>query len=252
VDSLEKLTIETPEQVRLEYSLAGLGSRFMAIAVDTLWQALVSVIAILGLALAMPAMATFGPNFGLWVAAAYVILFFLLFWGYYSFFEVIWNGQTPGKRQAKIRVIKDNGRSITVYDALLRNLVRVVDLMPGMYAVGVCSIALSRQNKRLGDYAAGTVVVHDAPAGESVPATLDLASSAPVVGYQTSRMGIEELELIEAFLQRRYDLAPDVRARTAKSIADRVRAKLGVSDDGQPTEDFLADIARAKRSSGIL
>lgn len=252
MDPLEKLTIETPEQVRLEYSLAGLGSRFMAIAVDTLCQLIMFLILGLAMAIAVPALSGLGPRGGLWAAALSVIGSFLLFWGYFTFFEIIWNGQTPGKRQAKIRVIKENGRPISAYDAFLRNLVRVVDLMPGIYVVGVCSIALSRQNKRLGDFAAGTVVVHDASADDLAPATIDVSSTAPSAGYQTSRIAVEDLELVEAFLQRRFDLPPEVRAQTARNIAERLRTKLGLGASDLSDEDFLADIARAKRSTGLL
>lgn len=250
MDPLEKLSIETPEQVRLEYSLAGLGSRFLAIAFDSIVQGLIGLIALLAMVIITPAVVAAGSILAMWLIALYVIFFFLLFWGYFAFFEIIWNGQTPGKRQAKIRVIKEDGRSISVYDALLRNLVRFVDLMPGIYGVGVCSIALSGQNKRLGDYAAGTVVVHDAPADALTPAALETGADAQAAGYPTSQLGVEDLELIETFLQRRYDLPLDIRSTTAQRIADRIRVKLAIDQNDLSNEDFLAEVARAKRSTG--
>ena len=87
---------------------------------------------------------------------------FLLYWGYFALFEAFWNGQTPGKRLVKIRVIKDSGRHITLFEALARNLVRVVDMIPpNFYLVGLLSMLCNKQQKRLGDFVAGTIVIHE-------------------------------------------------------------------------------------------
>ena len=82
-------------------------------------------------------------------------------WGYFAIFEILWKGQTPGKRQAGIRVINETGREASVYEAVARNLLRAVDALPGPYAVGAIVMFLSPQSKRIGDYVAGTVVIHD-------------------------------------------------------------------------------------------
>ena len=83
--------------------------------------------------------------------------------GYFAMFEAFWNGQTPGKRWTHLRVIKDSGRPINAYDAILRNLLRIVDNLPTLYAIGIVTMLISKENKRVGDYAAGTVVVHEKP-----------------------------------------------------------------------------------------
>ncbi len=222
----------------------------MAVAFDTICQGLIGLILALALAIASVGLSAAAKWSSVWIVALFIISYFLLFWGYFAFFEIIWHGQTPGKRQAKIRVIRENGQAIGVYEALLRNLVRVVDLMPGIYAIGVVSIAVSWQNKRLGDYAAGTVVVHDSSAEDVAPSSLELSSASTAAGYQVSALTIEDLQLIETFLQRRFDLPYEVRSDTAKRIAARVRTKLGVEADDSDVETFLIDVARAKRSMG--
>ena len=90
-----------------------------------------------------------------------ILLGFLLYYGYFAAFEALWGGQTPGKRAVGLRVISVTGQPITTFDALLRNLLRIVDQMPGIYAVGVLSIFFTSRNQRLGDLVAGTVVVQE-------------------------------------------------------------------------------------------
>ena len=176
-----------------------------------------------------------------------LLIAFVLYAGYYALFEIFWNGQTPGKRLVRIRVIGDSGRPITVYEALIRNLLRVVDQFPGLYVVGIISVFVTARNQRLGDVVAGTVVVHEKAMQEVQPdfAAGTVASTASP-GPQISS---DELELIERFLQRRYDLSPEVRQQSAEQIATRLRARLGLGQDGRGAEDLLELLARQKRDS---
>jgi uncharacterized RDD family membrane protein YckC len=167
-ENLDKLIIDTPEQVQLEFALAGIGSRFMALFVDTLIQ-FIALMLLFILVVFLGAGAGLSPEMGKWAVALYIFAFFLLYWGYFAIFEALWKGQTPGKRQAGIRVIRDSGREITAKEAIGRNLLRAVDMLPGVYAVGILCVFLSAQNKRLGDYVSGTVVVHDRAPEESQP-----------------------------------------------------------------------------------
>ena len=126
MDSLDKLTIDTPEQIAIEFHLAGIGSRFLAIAFDMLVQFIGYVVLALIAALALGGeLRRIWPSAWNWSAAVFIFVVFCFYWGYYAFFETIWKGQTPGKRRAGIRVIKDTGRSITAFEAIARNLVRV-------------------------------------------------------------------------------------------------------------------------------
>jgi uncharacterized RDD family membrane protein YckC len=250
VDSFDQLKIDTPEQIALELPLAGIGSRFLAIAIDTLIQAalgfLVAIVffLVLGLGASMvsflPRM--LGPALG-------VFILFAIYWGYFAIFESVWNGQTPGKRLAGIRVIKENGRPINAFEAIGRNLMRVVDILPGIYGVGLVCMMCNRQSRRLGDFVAGTVVVHEQPTEEIRPTwntVSDQASAAAGMG----QMSAEELVLIETYLSRRFELDPDVRLRTAIQIAERIKLKTGLQPQShQHVDDFLEEAARKVRDS---
>ncbi len=253
MSSVDKLTIETPEQTSLEFPLAGIGSRFLAVALDTLLQ--VAVYIVLGLIAALFATLGFLPTLGKQLGIAVVIfLVFLVQFGYYGFFEALWNGQTPGKRWTHLRVIEDSGRPVTAYDAILRNLLRIVDALPSLYAVGIVTILISRENKRVGDYAAGTVVIHEKPlqgvgsiwsaaaptgAGQQTPAAIP-----------TVQLSLDELQLIETFFERRASLDPDVRRSMARQIAQRLGERLSVPLEARPDpEKFLEALAEQRRSS---
>jgi uncharacterized RDD family membrane protein YckC len=250
MSSTDKLTIETPEQTLLDFPLAGIGSRFLALAADLAVQAVAAAISLLvGMMLIGPVrwLGSVAPQ---WILASLVFGGFLLNSGYFAFFESIWNGQTPGKRYARIRVMKDDGRPVSVYDAIARNLLRIVDAMPGPYAVGMLSILFSKQNKRLGDYVAGTVVVHERTIEGSRPyLETHVDPAAPV--YDMARLSIDEFHLIEAFFSRCDSLEPAVRTAMSAQIATRIGNKLGVAVRGWPqTENFLAAIVRQYRATG--
>ena len=247
--STDQLRIDTPEQIALELPLAGIGSRFLAIAIDTLLQFLLYLVGFLIFALMAPVL---GRGWLAWIpeswAAALGILFlFCVYWGYFAFFEIIWKGQTPGKRVAGIRVIKDSGRPINAYEAIGRNLMRAIDSLPTLYGVGIVCMMLSSQNRRLGDYVAGTVVIHDKRTDEVRPdwnLAATPASSSPEMG----QVSAEELVLIETYLHRRWNLDPTVRVSTAIQIANRIKAKTGLTEEpGQSVDDFLESAARQIR-----
>lgn len=218
-------------------------------AADMAIQAVVAFIVFLIVVLLLPAIrwaTVLGPQ---WMIAGVIIVVFLLNSGYFAFFEAIWNGQTPGKRYAQIRVMKDDGRPISAYDSMARNLLRIADELPGMYAVGVISILFSKQNKRLGDYVAGTVVVHEKTIQEARP-FLEIKSEASGLAYDTSRITLEELRLIETFLHRRDSFDPALRTSMAAKISGRIGEKVGTRVMGWPqTEKFLEAVYEKYRSS---
>ncbi|HJX85003.1 MAG TPA: RDD family protein, partial [Candidatus Angelobacter sp.] len=164
----DKLIIDTPEQVHLEFVLADIGSRFMAALLDWIIQFLlyVALLLIAWVAISISPFHMFS-QYPVWLAAIIVFVFFCIYWGYYAVFEIFWKGQTPGKRWAGIRVIKDSGRPINAFEAIARNLVRIVDYFPGMYGVGVVTMLLNSKNRRLGDFVAGTLVVQETSAREA-------------------------------------------------------------------------------------
>jgi uncharacterized RDD family membrane protein YckC len=230
---VDKLTIETPEQVHLEFVLAGIGSRFMAALLDTIIIIAAALLALL-IATAFLVSSWFQKS-SLYVIALLTIIVFCLVWGYYATFETLWKGQTPGKRWAGIRVIKGSGRPITAFESIARNLVRFIDFMPGFYGFGVVTMLLNRQNRRLGDFVAGTIVVHESSAKETAP----FFNSGPgeYVFPQAARLTLQEAELIETFLSRRLDMATSIRQQSAERIAQMISNRLAIAPDARPQND---------------
>jgi len=248
VSPSDKLTIDTPEQIPLEFPLAGIGSRFLALALDSLIQTFAYLIFWLLFAWFEPDLTKIWPKATTWAFAILIIIGFILYSGYFALFETLWNGQTPGKRAVRIRVIKDSGRPISVYEAIARNVIRLIDQLPSIYAVGMISVFLSSRNKRLGDYVAGTVVVHESALTELQP-VWQMEKAEVASPLKVSLISLADLELIETFLQRRYDLGLEVRKQTAEQIAGRMRQKLQITPDGTSDEDLLEKLARERRDS---
>ena len=144
--ALEKLSIDTPEQIALEFQLATIGSRFLALAVDTLIQ-LLGALGLVAVAVGVRLVTgPFGADAPTWVFAIVLFGLFTLYYGYFALFESAWNGQTPGKRLLGLRVIHTSGRPVSVYESVLRNIVRIVDQMPGIYAVAMVSVFLTERS----------------------------------------------------------------------------------------------------------
>jgi len=186
---------------------------------------------------------TLGPAIAIFIS-------FAIYWGYFAIFEIVWKGQTPGKRLAGIRVIKESGRPINAFEAIGRNFLRAVDMQPGfLYGIGLVCMILNKQSRRLGDYVAGTVVVHEKPSEEVRP-TWNTATDAGSTSGGMGNVSAEELVLIETYLSRRFDLDPDIRLRTAIQIAERIKARTGLEPQShQHVDDFLEEAARKVRDS---
>ena len=266
----DELNIDTPELVDIQMPLAGIGSRFIAIMVDSLiWFAGFLVLVVL-LVLFPLNIAAFSEKSAEWTFAIILFLIFLLNWGYFTLFEAFWNGRTPGKRVARIRVIQRSGRSIGLLESMARNLVRYVDQFPFFYAVGVITIFCTRQHQRLGDLAAGTLVVRDRVEetplwGESGARTFTAqifapstpapephnAYSLPATGI--ARLSSTDLEVLEGFFARRLDLSLPTRQALAERIAAAIRAKSGLEPpEGASVETFLEATARQLRDQARL
>jgi len=202
-----------------------------------------------------PDLSRFWPNAWNWVAAIWVFVGFCIYWGYFAAFEALWNGQTLGKRKTGIRVIKDSGRPITAFEAIARNFMRAVDSLPGMYGVAVIAMFVDKNSRRLGDMVAGTVVVHDKKEESAQPflhttpvpeMTATPAGSASIA----NKLTLQELDVIETFLNRRLDLPAHIREQSAKKIADAIAAKLGVpAEERGSDEKFLEAVAREFRNT---
>jgi uncharacterized RDD family membrane protein YckC len=267
--SPDQLNIDTPELVSIEMPLAGIGSRFIALLVDYLiWGAGLVVLIVLGIAL-LPALHTFNRISAQWAEAIVIFLVFVVNWGYFTLFEAFWNGRTPGKRVAKIRVIQRSGRSIGLVESMARNLVRYVDQLPFFYAVGVIAMFVTRQHQRLGDLAAGTLVVRDSAPDSPLWAdtgsrtfTAQIFQQAPIPEPHTTvilpamsiaKLSSMDLEVLEGFFARRLDMSLATRRALAERIASAIRAKSGLEmPAGASVETFLEAVARQLRDQGRL
>jgi len=254
VQSLDRLDIETPEQIALELPLAGIGSRFLAIAIDSVLQ-FVGVLALIIIGVFVSAsysdLLRGVDKFFSQTVAAIVLIFvpFCVYWGYFAFFEILWQGRTPGKRIAGIRVIHQTGRPMTAIECIGRNLMRGFDILPGFYAIGLITMMCNAQNRRLGDYIAGTIVVHD-KAIESVSPSwgeVDDSSIAPLQP-ELQKLSPDDLVLMETYLNRRYEIDQVMRVTTAQRIVSMVQSKSGIQKPpDQRDDDFLEAIARRLR-----
>jgi uncharacterized RDD family membrane protein YckC len=238
------LRIDTPENVTFDYEVAGIGSRFLAALVDTVLLVLLQVIVLgtlifIGLRRQDLFSLDDGPT---WILAVLSLIAFVFFWGYYIFFEILWNGQTPGKRWVGLRVIRLDGTPVTTAEVVIRNLVRTIDLLPAAYGVGVISMFVNQNSRRLGDLAAGTVVVHEGTTSSLKDLTANrrgalvtlVTDSAIPAGFPLERLTGQDLQIIEQFLLRRSHLAN--RRQLARHILRSLYERVG-----QPTETILSE-----------
>ena len=266
----DEYTIATPENITFGYEVAGIGSRLIGALADTVLIGVLLFLANLMLAVFLGTVmddSRFSGNFeddpgwlvGLGIAL-HALLNFALFWGYYIFFELGWHGQTPGKRLAGTRVVRLDGSGVGFLEIAIRNLVRIVDFLPFAYALGFVTMFLNRNARRLGDFAAGTIVIRQQPElrlDQLGYSSYDLAFPGQVAGPgnvlpplpNLRHLTADEYQLICDLLARqaRGRLAPDLMSRVARALA----AKLGAPAPGPTDLDcqrFLAQIVETYRN----
>ena len=262
VETEEILIIETPERVPLAFALASIGNRFLAAAIDHFIQyvsIILVVLAFLGITgIGSSDFDMIFQEMSKWTAAILIVVIFLLFTGYFVFFEWLWNGQTPGKRLLKLRVIREDGRPITLWEAVARNLLRIFDAVPGLvlpiYSVGLITIFLSSRDQRVGDMFGGTVVIRERT--DEAP-TFQETFSNPVSDAAFRRVQKKtdfqanvnlltegEIEVVESFLRRRWDLTERQRIWMAWRVALPIMYKLKPNYDLETFtyEGFLEEL----------
>ncbi len=264
----DRLTIDTPENVTFGYRVAGIGSRFLAALVDSiLIVALIGLtyflLGLLILILEQTNVLRLASVFGgerqvvAWLGVGFGLLAFGFFWGYYILFELLWNGQSPGKRWVGLRVIRTDGAPITLVESIVRNLIRLIDFLPAYYGIGVVTMFIHSQSRRLGDLAAGTIVVHD-----RATITLDSLAmkttfaSVPLTPAPTNgaalpieRLTNQELALAEEFVHRREQFAN--RAALASQVALALAQKMSLPDEviqAGRAEEFIVEVVRTNQT----
>lgn len=251
----DRISIATPEGVDLEVTLAGLGSRFVAFLIDSAiqWSVLLAVLLVGAVAVGS---AEDGDAAGIAFGIALLLAFFLLQFGYPVLFETLGSGRTPGKRWTGLRVVKVGGATVTFMPSAIRNILRLVDGMPGFYLVAVIAVLATERNQRLGDLAAGTVVVRERTGGRRpkqpawASASVRMQPSDEAALWDASAVTAEEAATIRQFLERRTTLTADARSRLAIDLARRLRPKVVGPDDDMHPEEFLAELAALKATRG--
>lgn len=272
------MSIATPEGVDIDLTLAGVGSRFVATFLDQLVQSAVLLALALAATLAssggagggggvapttgrVPNTAQIGDSgdsVGLAAVAVVALLLFAVQFGYHVLFETLASGRTPGKRWTGLRVVTTGGGPVSFLTSVVRNLLRVVDFLPGFYGVAMVSVLASRRNQRLGDIAAGTLVVRERfgprPKRRSrwwrrkarAEATSSMPPSSDTDTWDLSSVTAEEVATVRRFLERRTTLTPESRSRLAHDLATRLRPKVVGPPDELHPELFLEELAAAK------
>ncbi|HEY0712772.1 MAG TPA: RDD family protein [Polyangia bacterium] len=234
MDATGKLTLETPEQIGIEFELAGVGSRLLAALLDLLYMLVfliaAVVVVIAGFArddeqmsrrLSENLARSEAPTTGMSVTATILLLLsvFVVTWGYYIIAEMVTKGSSPGKRALGLRVIRDNGLPIGFSQSLLRNLVRLVDFLPWAYGIGLVAVFVSSRSQRLGDLVAGTLVVR-------VDKTKSGEAHARAPRHGGNLLTADERQLDERYPARSETLLPSARQQLAGAIATPLRARL--------------------------
>jgi uncharacterized RDD family membrane protein YckC len=266
----QEYAIDTPENVTFAHEVAGIGNRFIAALVDSfiIFSALtlLNLIVFVGLGVlgSMDSAPMVEDTLTDWIEglllAIYALINFLIFWGYYVLFEYLWNGQTPGKRLVHIRVVRMDGNPAGFVEVMVRNLVRIVDFLPSGYGLGLLVMFFNRQARRLGDFAAGTLVIKER-------ADVHLRSLLTVDSFgnpavQTDDEPVDETLLLRYVNIRRltaqdYELIREALYRERSSVlslgviprlAQTVAAKLEVASPlPAASTQFLGEVLRAYR-----
>jgi len=265
-----EILVVTPENIEIEYELAGIGSRFLANMLDSFLQLAIYlglwiVVGIVGLLLALSASAfsaSVAAFFGEVEVAFALIAAFVILWGYFIWFETRWNGQTPGKRQIGLRVIRDGGYPINIFAAIIRNLIRVMDGMPivalALIGIGIAEhssataamgglcillpvlcLLLSGRYQRIGDFVAGTMVVKQraprvptlealAPPPRVLPEHLAAYALADI-GRHVYEMSVPEYRAVRHYIDRRWQLPPQIQQTAAMRLAVPLMQRLGIT-----------------------
>lgn len=247
----ERTRISTPEGLELELDLAGVGSRLAAWLLDTIIQGVLIVLIELLLINSLDDSAAVAV-----VAVVGTIAAFLVVWGYHVLFEAFRDGQTPGKKTLGLRVLDREGGPVIFSEAAVRNLIRPIDEWGTMFIGALVSIARSQRNQRIGDHAAGTIVVRDARREAAEPQRELLFSETTwrlveqARGWDTTRLTDEDLATARQYLARRHDLPADKRHELSGRLAASLRARIAGVDEELAPERLLEALVALRSTRG--
>ena len=235
----ERTRIATPEGVELELVLAGLASRFIAELFDALILGAVLVAMVVLAALA-------GGGAGALILVVALGGFLLITVVYHVAFEVLARGRTPGKRWAGLRVVLEGGGPVDLHASLVRNLIRLIEGLALLYVPAIIAVLATRRNQRLGDLAAGTLVIREPGRDAAAPVAPASWIATTAAGWDVTAITADDLVAIRSFLARREQFTPASRRGLAHDLADRLGPKVAGPRPGTPPETLLEGIAAAK------
>jgi uncharacterized RDD family membrane protein YckC len=244
------MSIATPEGLELDLVLAGAGSRFIAALLDLLVKG--AVLLAVGLVTVLTH-ASSGVLVAVWSLTAFVVWF-----GYDVLFELAAGGRTPGKRWTGLRVVTAEGAAVGPGASVVRNLLRLIDGLPGAYLVGIVMVALTRRHQRVGDLVAGTIVIRERRGlAAALTGFVDLAAvgeatvpDPELAAWDVSGVSAEEVATVRRFLERRQGLDPVARRRLAAELASRLLPRVVGPTERPTAERFLEDLVSAKSHRG--
>jgi len=231
----ERYRVNTPENISFSYDTAGIGSRFIAAFVDFLIY--ISTALALAMLTTVVENTISDPTLQSTITAFFLAFSFAFYWGYYILFELIWAGQSPGKRIAHIRVVRLDGTPASPSQIMIRNIARFVDLFPGFYGVGLLTMLFNDQSRRLGDFAAGTLVVREATKVTLQQVINDTDQRSLLIGhtsteastYPVHRLTQEQRQIVRSFIARRADMNDSQRNQLALQIGSIVAHQMDLS-----------------------
>jgi uncharacterized RDD family membrane protein YckC len=235
---LNRVKSQTPESVELEFILAGVGNRTYALVIDYLIWGSTLFLILIGWAFLYSQITWLqSPSIRLWLGAIQLLILFGVYIGYFVLFETLWRGQTPGKRHVKIRVIRDDGRNVGIQQSILRSLLRPID---DLFCLGLLLIMFTAQEKRLGDWVAGTISIQE---GQAVtdreivlsPEASDLATRLIEIG-QVFRLTPDEFATIRSYLYRYPALSLASKNQVSDRLAQQLLERIELADR-PPTRD---------------
>ncbi|TXC90300.1 RDD family protein [Metabacillus litoralis] len=245
----QHVDIKTPEYVSLKFQPAGLGSRTAALLIDHLILTIVSVLILIGtfiLMYDMPVEFIFMYEFYSYPFAITIIVLFVLNWGYFFALEFFYGGKTLGKKMIGIRVIQDNGHSLTLLSSFIRNLLRIIDTLPANYLLGMIMIFFHSKHKRVGDIVAGTIVIHERKAKNSKklsPIEKEIARKGlrkedlVIEEWALKSLTSKEWELLKVYSNRILQLPVDEKMQLTERIGNIVFPKIGMDVIGKTNEE---------------
>ncbi|WP_226670246.1 RDD family protein [Metabacillus litoralis] len=246
----QHVDIKTPEFVSLKFQPAGLGSRTAALLIDHLILTIINVLVLISLFLLMydmPFELFLMYEFYSYPIAITIIVLFVLNWGYFFALEFFYGGKTIGKKIIGIRVIQDNGHSITLLSSFIRNLLRIIDTLPANYLLGMIMIFFHSKHKRVGDLVAGTIVIHERKAKNSKkrsPIEKEIERKGikkedlVIEDWALKSLTAKDWELIKTYSDRVLQLPEHEKSPLTEKIGKIVFPKIGYDLEGKSVEEI--------------